>query len=201
MNTVKNNKVIIGITGGIASGKSAVSTYLAKKGYVVIDADNIVSSLYEDESFKNELEGLFGTSKKVDIRNKVFYDEHARSILEKIIHPYVYKEIDYQINEKYIFDKIIFLDIPLLFETKYESNCDEVILVYTSADKQIDRIKKRNNLNEETIKNIISSQDSTSSKLLKASFKVRNSYSYSNLYKNVDKILDTIIKKYHLVKN
>ena len=145
---VKNK--IIGLTGGIASGKSTVSQYLQKKGYQVIDSDLIVHELWKsNESMKKKVISTFELNKDEDIikslKTFVFKDEEALEQLNQIVHPYVFKAIEEKLKTMKD-ETIIFIDMPLLFEVGYQSEVDETWLVYVTQSIQIKRLMKRDHM-------------------------------------------------------
>src|SRR5690606_30281708 len=106
-------------------GKSTVSKYLITRGYQVFDSDHVVRELYQDETFSKMIARKFnaidqnGTLDKKVLRNSIFNDKKKRKKLEMILHPYVFDKMD--IFKNSTFDHLIFLDIPLLFETGYDA--------------------------------------------------------------------------------
>lgn len=134
---------IIGVTGPIASGKSTVSTHLESKGYLKIDADLIVSELYQNQSFTSSIAKHFGMRKftRPELLAIVSQNEGKRKELNDIVHPAVFKEIEKRISENK--DKKIVLDIPLLIGSPLEENCDLIITVLANEKLQEQRIAKR----------------------------------------------------------
>lgn len=194
---IQNSK-IIGLTGGIASGKSTVSHYLKKLGFPIIDADRITHELYEkNEEFCKALVENFGEkiiqkgaiSRKI-IGDIVFSNQSQLKKLEEITHPFIFDKIKDEIEElKNRGEKVIFLDIALLFEIteKYrrELNLDKIWLVYTTEELQIERLKKRNQLSEEECIKRIKSQMPLDKKIELSDIVLYNT-------KNVDSLQDQI---------
>lgn len=183
---------VIALTGGIASGKSTASSYLIKKGFQVIDADQIVKDLYNDEEISLFIAKKFNalTNDKLDrvkLGNIIFSDEKKRKQLEKILHPLVFQKIDFEISNS--LEYLIFIDIPLLFETKY-SKYDESLLIYLDQENQIDRLMKRNNLSKEEALLRIKSQMSLEKKKKLANYVINNKGTISMLYEAIDKYLE-----------
>lgn len=151
---------IIGITGGIASGKTTFSNMLIKRGYLVIDADKISRSLLEKDSEKyKEVVENFKTrilDDKKNINRKlladiIFKDDTMKKKLEDILHPAIFKEIKRQIDIYSKSEKTIFVDIPLLYEKheellKYNIYLDEVWLIYVDKPTQTKRLMDRDNI-------------------------------------------------------
>ena len=133
------SKTVIGITGGIASGKSTVTNYLITHGYDVVDADQIVHQAYEEGSGCYKLiQDTFHTINRHEIGQLVFHDASKRQLLESILHPYVYQVMEDHI--KHSRHHLVFLDVPLLFETHFDQLCDKTICVYLDEDRQIERL-------------------------------------------------------------
>ncbi len=137
---------IIGLTGGIASGKSTVSTMLLQKGFKVIDADIAARKVVEPgeeaylqiiEEFGQQIVWPSGELNRERLGEVIFNNEEKRLMLNSIVHPAVRKEMIKEKEEALeIGRKTIFMDIPLLFESKLTWMVDKVILVYVERDEQ-----------------------------------------------------------------
>lgn len=160
--------MIIGLTGGIASGKSTVSNLLKEKGFTVIDADVAARVVVEPgqpvlekivEVFGPDIRTAEGTLNRPALGKIVFNDEKKRKQLNNIIHPAV-REWMIDQKEKAITSgkKTIFLDIPLLFESNLTWMVEKTLLVYVDPKTQLKRLMKRNNYLEEEAKARIESQ-------------------------------------------
>lgn len=138
---------VYGITGGISSGKSTLSKYLTNEGFFVIDCDTLVHDSYYDEICLKQLKQLDHTivkNNKVDrtyLRQLVFNHCFFKAKVEEIIHPIVLSKIKERMEQ--CKEDFVFLDIPLLYEVRWQSLCDEVIVVYVSKSIQIERLMKR----------------------------------------------------------
>ena len=159
---MKQNKKIA-ITGGIGSGKSAVSQILASKGYFVLDCDVITKQLYQKEQTIKAINQNFGCEfvfdGKVDTKKLgayVFADEKRVQKLNQVMHPLIFDELDRQIVESG--QKVVFVQIPLLFETGMQNNFDDIWLVTANEQTRIKRVIVRDNLDVEQIKNRIKNQ-------------------------------------------
>ena len=178
----------IGITGGIASGKTLIGNFLFKaKQWPILDAD-----LYAHEALKPESQ----ISKKVLLRygdqivqkstknnqiiNRralakiIFQNNIEKNWLEEIIHPFVNKRIKEDL-EKFKSDAVIILIIPLLFEGNYTNICSEILYIDCSKEKQLERIQKRNNLSINEAIQRINAQLGSSLKKQFADFIITNS--------------------------
>ena len=144
--------LVIGLTGGIGSGKSTVARMLAERGAVVLDADAFArEALDKDtpelgkvfERFGSEVVGAEGRLDRRALASIVFADERARRDLEAIVHPYVGKRIADGIAENSEGDSLIVLESPLLIEMGTNRICDVVIVVTASADTRVARLIAR----------------------------------------------------------
>ena len=143
----------IGLTGGIASGKSTVSRYLRALGAVVIDADVLAREAIApgtrgfnavSEHFPNAIKD--GQIDRRALAKTIFADPEKRRILENIVHPYVFREMDVRAGEAEKKGEIVILDIPLLFETCGDGFSDVVWVVHVDRTTQLDRLCRRDGL-------------------------------------------------------
>ncbi len=190
---------VIGLTGSIASGKSTVTNYLLNKGYCVIDADAISHhALHQGTKCYEKVKSLFdcldenGNIDRKALGKIVFYDHKKKKQLEDIIHPYVKDELKKEIEKCQ--QDILFLDVPLLYETQMDVLCDQVIVVYVDESLQIQRLMKRNNILKEEAGHLIHQQISIEEKKKRADIVLDNRKSFEELYKDIERMLkDEII--------
>ncbi|MEK4383214.1 dephospho-CoA kinase [Aeribacillus sp. FSL K6-2848] len=160
--------MIIGLTGGIASGKSTVSEMLKKRGIPVIDADLIAREVVEvGKKAYTEIVNAFGkeilnedlTINRARLGYIVFQNEDKREKLNSIVHPEVRLEMKRR-QEQLISEgaKAVVLDIPLLFESNLKHLVDKVIVVYTGEKNQLERLMKRNNFSKKEALSRINAQ-------------------------------------------
>ena len=145
-------KPIIGILGGIASGKSTVARAFAELGCKVIDADAIAHELLDNETVSDKIVTLFGreildSAGKIDhkkLAGIVFADSDKLSGLNEILHPLVIERVEAMIGQYGRQDQIkaIVLDIPLLVEVGWAERCDRLIYVDCSLKTRVERAKK-----------------------------------------------------------
>ncbi|MZQ99369.1 MAG: dephospho-CoA kinase [Acidaminobacter sp.] len=190
---------IIALTGGIASGKSSVTLILRARGYVVLDADDIVRQLYgKGMPIFNAILSVFGNNILDDageidrkkLGNLVFSDSEARIRLDSVTHPIVEAEISRGIEEQRMQgENIIFVDSPLLIETGKYERYDMVILVYVDPDTQIQRLRSRNQLSYEEAIQRIKSQMPLEEKKAYADYIIDNSGTLEALEQQVDLLL------------
>lgn len=149
-------KRVIGITGGIASGKSNVSNICKELGYEVIDSDSIVKELSEKnkplynaylKEFGPDFLDLEGNLDKKKLGKLIFNNLELKKKMDKISHPLVVEEIKNRISN--INDGLIFVDIPLLYEAKLEYLCDKVICVFLKKKLQVERLMARDGIDED----------------------------------------------------
>lgn len=192
----------IGITGNIGSGKSTVSDYLIKKGYPVVDADKIVKQIYTDPEYIHQMIEIFGDEIAIEqsepteldkrkIFDIVFHDDRKLAILDKVVGPFFKKILNKEI-ENLKDEEIVFFDIPLLYEKKYERFMDKVILVYCEDKIRYERASLRDHKTIEQIQTVDFSQMSQEEKKLKADFILDNGQTRDALYDQIEKTLKKI---------
>ncbi|MDD3501429.1 MAG: dephospho-CoA kinase, partial [Candidatus Cloacimonetes bacterium] len=171
--------IIIGITGGIASGKSTISKALQQEGYSVISTDKIGHEVLLYPEIKNKLTNEFGNeileNNRVNrdlLREIVFEDKNKVDKLNKIVHPEILDTMDDIV--KHSSSEYLFFEIPLLFEAHLEKCFDFIILVYTEKEFQIKRLQIRNNYTAEHASSIIDSQMPLDKKVPKADLIIEN---------------------------
>lgn len=175
---------VIGLTGGIASGKSTASAYLRELGAVIVDADAIsrASTRRGGAAFEAvcaAFDDILGADGEIDRRKLggiVFADEDARRKLNSIVHPAVMAESRAQIeNARASGVKVCILDVPLLFETGMEKLCDETWLIYVPREEQIRRMAERDGLDAAAAAARIDSQMPLEEKLKRADVAIDSS--------------------------
>jgi dephospho-CoA kinase len=172
--------LIIGLTGGIGSGKSTVSAFFNALGIEVVDAD-IVARLVvkKGQPILDKISHYFGQDilengelNRGKLRQIIFNDEIKKCWLNDLLHPLIRKQIFAQLAEAK--GEYILLEAPLLFENKLEHYCDYVIVVDINELQQVKRASERDNSSRETIKAIIASQIGREKRLEKANFVINN---------------------------
>ncbi|KRL03198.1 dephospho-CoA kinase [Liquorilactobacillus capillatus] len=176
---------ILGLTGGIASGKSTVSAFLKQKGAVIIDGDVIAREVVEPGTTGlTKLKSIFGESiirtdgtlNRKLLGKTVFRDKTQLARLNAVVGPLIRERIKALIAQsrrlKY---KLLVLEIPLLFEGHYEKYCDSVMAVSIPANIQVERLMKRNNLSKEEAEYRINSQMSQAERNKRADVVIDNS--------------------------
>ena len=197
--------IFVGITGGIATGKSTIVKFLQKKGYKVHDSDLIVNKIYSQPNkklftvLKNI--GLSNSikNKQIDkrvIRDEIFSDKVKKKKLEKFIH----KEVRISRNlfikkHKNKKNKIIFFDIPLLFEAKLTHICHYIILLYTPKKTKIERALKRKNISKEVIMKILKNQTNDKIKKKNSDYIINTSKPKKHSFKMILEAINNILEK------
>ena len=176
---------IIGITGSIASGKTTVASLMSRKKYPLFSADKVVSNLYKSDQFTSILVKKFklNKNKKVKQQVKQLLKKNKKIFhnLESIIHPLVRKKMKNFLKKK---DKFLFLEIPLLIESKLKRYFDEVVFVDAKKKIRLKRYLKRKG-NKKTFELLNSRQLSSVIKKKMCSYTINNNYSLGILKKNV----------------
>lgn len=190
--------LIIGITGSIACGKSLVSNYLQEKGYTIIDADKIGHMALENDEVKKQLVNKFGKSilkdnevNRVTLGKLVFEKNENLKELNNIIHPQIRKNISEQI-QMHKNEKLVFVDVPLLFEAKFDDLVEKIIVISLDEKIQLERLMNRNSLSKEEALQRIKSQIPVREKEKLGDYVVDNSFTQENTYNQVDRILEKL---------
>jgi dephospho-CoA kinase len=200
---MKQNKKIIILTGGIASGKSTVGNILKEMGYEVVESDKIVHKLYSKNSevynliikeFGSEVAGEDSINRK-KLGNIVFNDDKKIKKLNKIVHKYVVKELIKRCNENE--DDIIFLDIPLMIEEKYKLEkygleYDEIWLIKSHTNTRVSRIMKRDGISWSEAERVISNQMTDEKKEKYADIIIENNGNLHDLKERIVSFLTNI---------
>ena len=192
----------IGLTGGIASGKTSVANWFAGKGIRVFDADKAVHGLYSQEGIISSITKAFGDEyiqeglvNRSQLGRLVFTNKEARTKLEQIIHPFVHAEMAKSVeNAEREGEKMIILDLPLIFETGWTSYVDEIWTVYVPLETQIQRLIQRNNFTREEASQRISTQLSLEYKAENSDRVIDNSGSWTETESELIKIYSEITK-------
>ena len=201
----------IGITGSIACGKSTVSNYLKDKGYTIIDADKLGHIALTSDEVREKLEKSFGLRiienneiSREKLGKLVFGNEENLKILNSIVHPYIRRQI-LQLQEKHSDERLVFLDIALLFEAGFEDLVEKIIVVNINEKEQLTRLMNRNSLSSEAAMNRIKSQMSSEDKSKLGDYVINNSNTKEETYRQIDLILDElergVIKNDECIRN
>ncbi|MDB2348973.1 dephospho-CoA kinase [Alphaproteobacteria bacterium] len=195
---------IVGITGGIGSGKTTFSNHLKKLGFLVHESDRVVSEIYTKPkkqflSFIKEKisQDAINHNKinKAEIANVIFNNNTIKRLLERRIH----KEVQ---NSREVFikkhtkqkKKIIFADIPLLFENKLEKSFDLVICIISSKKNRSKRVLKNKKFTKENLNKIFKAQTTDKERKKRSQIIINNNKTKKDFIFSVEKVLTKLIK-------
>lgn len=192
--------MILGLTGGIGTGKSTVAKMLREKNIPVVDTDSISKEIIEYpeiiEKIKAEISSkIFNNENKLDrkkLSEIVFENKDKLKKLNEIMHPVILKKMWEEVEKLKKDYKVIVVDIPLLFEINMENEVDKVLLIYSSKEIQIERIMNRDGRSREEAIKIINSQMPLYKKREKSDYIIQNNDSLEKLKKNLDKVVQKL---------
>lgn len=189
---------IIGLTGGIASGKSTVSSFFRQKGAAVLDADRIARELSEPggklhaeyvHHFGAEVLQSDGTLNRRRIGQIVFSDPQQKQWLDAVSHPAIWAELlrklEQKRNEK---QRLILLDIPLLFESGWDKMADKTCLVYVDESVQLQRLMKRDGYTRREAQDRIAAQMPLEEKKKRADYLIDNNGSLMDTVQQAEEL-------------
>ena len=187
--------MIVGLTGGIGSGKSVAGDFFIELGIDVIDADHVSKNILDDNESAKKLflehfgEKFIDKNNNVDralLRDEIFKNENKKEALESIIHPLVREEIFNFIENSNSVYKIIM--VPLIYETNSQDFYDKIVVVDCKEENQIIRASKRDNKTKNDIINIMKNQASSDERMSIADEVIKNDSSLDDLKKQVIKV-------------
>ncbi|WP_230975045.1 dephospho-CoA kinase [Aminipila luticellarii] len=190
---------IIGLTGGIGSGKSTVSRYLSQKGYSIIDADEIARQIVKpDSTVLKKLVGSFGSSilngdgslNRSRLAELAFTHKEEKAkldqiMLQEIVRVILEKIQTYEKSGK----EIIFIDAPLLFEAGLDKESNEIWVVDAADEVRVERVIKRDDSTREAVLARIENQMNRQEQYQRANHILNNSTTQKALYEQIDKLL------------
>ncbi|MDW7549680.1 dephospho-CoA kinase [Pseudoalteromonas peptidolytica] len=178
---LKTNNWILGVTGGIGAGKTAITQYLQQKKITVVDADIVAREVVAIGSqglqaivneFGNNILLADGGLDRAKLRAIIFADDHKKQWLDALLHPLIRNTLLTQLNEAQ--SDYVILSAPLLFENGLERYCDATLLVDASVETQIQRTTKRDNVDPTQVERIIAAQMPRQEKQKKADYILNN---------------------------
>ena len=194
-----NKPYIIGITGGIGCGKTTATDYLAEQGYVVADADVESRALTAEggdalpkirEKFGDAVFDENGALNRAALSELVFADREKRLVLEGIIHPMVQRRMLNRVREAGEQNaRVVFLSVPLLFETGMDALCDETWCLVVPREEQIKRVMTRDNLTREQAQSRIDSQMPLDEKARLATVTIRTNRAIESTRSDINSLL------------
>lgn len=193
------NKRIYAVTGGIGCGKTAVSDILKEEGYSVFSCDGIYAELTRGGTLVKELEKAFGgvtaangSLDRAALSAKVFSDSSELEKLNRITHPLIMSELLTRARSAQ--DKIVFCEVPLLFENGFEGLFDDVIVVMRPLNQRLEAVEKRSNLTRTEVLSRINSQYDYDQNDFTKYYVVHNDGTIKDLQEKIKKILKNITK-------
>lgn len=197
-----NSNLIIGLTGGISTGKSTVADMFKTLGAIIIDADIIARKVVQPTtSVWQAIVDFFGQGilnadlsiNRERLADLVFSESSLLQKLNEITHPEIRDKIEKEISTFTPSKKIIIIDAPLLIESQMISLVDKLFVVHVSEKIQIERLMKRNNFNEQEAKNRIHAQIPLEEKLKLADIVIDNNGTIEELREKIKQIWEVIL--------
>lgn len=191
--------IVLGLTGGIASGKSTADAFFHKNKIPVIDSDSIAHDILNvGQKGHDAVIRQFGvnflnsdeTINRTKLGQLVFSDKHKLKILNSITHPLIFQEIEDKITQnKLSKTPLIIVDVPLLFESGIQNYCDRTLLIALPKKIQVKRLMKRDHLSENAALERINSQMPLAQKKKLANYVVENTGTIEELEGKLQKLL------------
>lgn len=195
--------MIIGLTGGIATGKSTAAEYLKEKGARIIDADQISHKISRRgekgwrlvvDEFGDEILREDGEFDRDKLGKIVFSDPRKRKKLESLLHPIIIYEMKEQAHRYLNNDEIVVFMAPLLYEAGLDRFCDQIWVISSSEENQISRLKKRNDFSSKEALKRIKAQMPLSKKEEKADVVIENNSTIADLQDKIDLYWEKVLK-------
>jgi dephospho-CoA kinase len=194
----------VGLTGGIASGKSTVAEAFARLGAKVLDADKVAREVVlPGQPAWRKLQQAFGPEfflpdgevNRSKLRRLVFADPEERSKLNAIVHPEVMKEINCRFEQLTTSapDAVVVVDVPLLLEVGVAHRFDRVIVVYVTKSIQIERLRQRDGLSLEEARRALSTQMVLNKKVEQADYVIDNSGTRAEIQAQVEEVWQELL--------
>ena len=194
---MKRNKILrIGLTGGIASGKSTVSKMLVQLGAMIVDTDKIAREVVSPGSaamtaicgrFGPEVVDEFGVLRRDVLARIIFSDAKAREWLQNLLHPLIRKRAEELAHQAELAGQpAVVFDVPLLFESGWDKNVDRIWTVYVLPDTQRKRLAKRDGLTETEISARIASQLPIGEKAKRSDVVINNEGDLTETFRQVE---------------
>lgn len=195
--------ITIGLTGGIGSGKTTIAQWFQEKGIPVYNSDFEAKKLMnENEDLIQQLIELFGdeTYKNGEynrsyVASKVFNDKELLNQLNAIVHPAVFKHFDEWMDNQN--SSFVVKEAAILFESGSYKDCDYIISVIADEEIRIDRVAKRDQLNEDQIRSRMKNQWTDEQRIEKSDFIIENNKDLKALKLEFEKVFDEILDRIH----
>lgn len=186
---------IIGITGGIGSGKTTIINYIKSKGFVVYIADDAGKKVMQNSEIVKQINSIFdndvllpnGLLDRAKIASLVFNDNLLIKRLNEIVHPAVALDFE-NFKQQHVTEKVIFKESALLFESEFYKQCHATILITAPLEIRIERVMTRDKVTKDAVLNRIKNQLSEEKKAALATYVVEN-LDLKNTFKSIDDII------------
>ena len=191
---------LVGLTANYGMGKSTVLATFGSLGAVVMSADAIVGRLLEDESVRDRIRGMFGDDvigdggrlDKKTVASRIFSDPQQRKRLEALLHPLVFAEIEAAAGNPDYADRVIVVEVPLLFESSADLKFRKTITVHTSEEEAVSRLGRKGISREEALARL-ETQMPISEKIKRADYAIDNSNSQGETERQAGKIYRDLV--------
>jgi len=192
---------IVGLTGGIGSGKSTVAKFFLDQGVPVYDSDSEARRMMnENREIKQKLVSLFGEDAYFEnklnrpyIASQVFKNKELLNQLNRIVHPAVFEDFRNWVKKQ---DSVFVVkEAAILFESGSYKDCDFVVSVIADEDLRIRRVSKRDNISAEKVRDRIQNQWTDEMRVAKSDFVIHNNSDLENLYEEFKKVYNELLKR------
>jgi len=194
--------LLVGLTGNYGMGKSTVLAMFKQLGAHVIDSDEIVKTLLEEKDVLKRLKEILGSGvfrsngslDKSKVAAAIFQNSRLRQSTEDLLHPLVFNRIDSLLEGIKRKDKVIIIEVPLLFERKYEAGFNRTITVYAGEDAALYRLEKKGVDRKEALLRV-NSQLPVDAKIRKSDYVIDNQGSSDETFVQVKEIYRKLLKE------
>lgn len=199
---MKQNKVFVAITGGIGSGKSSALACIKSMGYPSFSADEFGRGIYKEKTVFEETARAFphcikaGEVDRKMLAETVFSDPEKLKNLNAITHPAIMKKMFAEMERAE--GRLVFAEVPLLFEEGYESLFDEVIVLVRAAEERIGAVAARDGISREDVSSRIKNQWDYEKNLPAGHTVIYNEGDIGSLDRQVTRVVQTFAEKYHI---
>ncbi|PYE33270.1 dephospho-CoA kinase [Idiomarina fontislapidosi] len=189
------SRFILGLTGGIGSGKSAASNYIAEQGIAIVDADVIARDVVAPGTeglaeiiahFGDEVVDASGALIRSKLRQRVFENPDDKAWINQLLHPLIREQIIAQLEQAQ--SAYVVLVAPLLLENGLDALCDRVLVIDVDEDTQLARTQQRDSVSKQQVEAIIAAQIDRPTRLKKADDVVSNQGDLRDLYQQLDRL-------------
>ncbi len=187
---------VIGLTGGIACGKTLATKRFQAKEIPVIDTDQVARQLLtHSKEIQKQVKMAFGTCERAELRKRIFNDSNQRKKLETILHPEIHRVVKDRLEDLRKTSPstdLAVVVVPLLFEAGWESHFDSILSIICGATEQITRLVARDEISNELAQKMVSAQLSNSEKAKRSDFSLTNDGDIPSFEKAVDHLIQEL---------